>query len=148
MKGNYEEQIDTTLHVLGSAEPNAGMEERIVSRLARAGEARRSFFRVPQLVLGLAAAMVGCAVIVVGSVSHSHHILPEAPGLQVPGITQPGVGAASGTRVAPQPVTTLPQDRPRSVREASNGRAVISPKMKKRAGIAVPKTLPAEQHAR
>jgi hypothetical protein len=151
MKGNYEEQIDRTLHALGTAEPTAGMEERIVARLARTSEAseeRRSFFRMPQLAFGLAAAALGCAVIVVGSVNHSRHMLPIAPGLQVPGITQPGVGAASGTRVAPQPVTALPQDRPRSVREESNGRAAISPKVRKRAGIAVPKTLPEEQKER
>ncbi|HUY81771.1 MAG TPA: hypothetical protein VMU92_08620 [Acidobacteriaceae bacterium] len=147
MRGNYEERIDRALRELGTAGPAAGMEERIVARLAQAGEEKRSFFRVPQLVFGLAAAAIGCAVIVVGSVSHSHHILPEAPGLQVPGITQSGVGAASGTRVAPQPVTALPQDRPRSVREKSNGRAVISPKAKKRAGIAVPQKLPAQQES-
>lgn len=148
MKGNYEEQIDRTLHVLGAAEPASGMEERILARLAQQGAGRRSFFRVPQLVFGLAAAAAVCAVIVVGSVSHSHHMLPVAPGLQVPGITQPGVGAASGVQIAPQPVTALSQDRPRSVREESNGRAVISFKAKKRAGVAVPKTPLVKQKVR
>ena len=148
MKGNYEERIDRALQALRAVEPAPGMGERILARLARAGEEKRSFFRIPQLVLGLAAATAACAMIVVGSVNHSHHILPVAPGLQVPGIMQPGVGAASGTRVAPQPVTALPHDRPRSVRNERSGRAVISPKVKKRAGIAVPKTLPNDQRAR
>ncbi|HTV04154.1 MAG TPA: hypothetical protein VME86_02215 [Acidobacteriaceae bacterium] len=148
MKENYDEQIDRTLRMLGTVEPAAGMEERIIARLEYASEERKGLFRMPQLVFGLAAAAVGCAVIVVGSVNHSHHILPVAPGLQVPGITEPGIGAASGARVAPQPVTALPQDRPRSVREESNGRAVISPTAKKRAGVAVPKTLPMEPAGR
>lgn len=147
MKENYEERIDRTLQALRAVEPAPGMEERVLARLARAGEEKRSFFRIPHLVFGLAAATAACAMIVAGSVSHSHHILPVAPGLQVPAITQPGLGAASGARVAPQPVTALPQDRPRSVRKESNGRAVISPKVKKRAGIAVPKTPPMEQRA-
>ena len=145
MKENYEEQIDRTLHALGTAEPAAGMEDRIIARLVRASEVseeRRSFFRLPQLAFGMAAAALACVMIVAGSINHSRHILPVAPGLQVPGITQPGIGAASGARVAPQPVTALPQDRPRSIREESNGRAVISPKLRKHAGIAVPKTLP------
>jgi len=147
MKENYEEQIDRTLRVLGTAEPQAGMEERIVARLARASVERQGFFRLPQLVFGLAVATLGCAFIVVGSVSHSRHMLPVAPGLEVPGMSQPGVGAASAAHVAPQPVTALPQDRPRSVREAANGRAVISPHAKRPAGIAVPKTLPAQEQA-
>jgi hypothetical protein len=144
MKENFDERIDRALRVLGTAEPAAGMEERIAVRLAQASEAKQSFFRLPQLAFGLAAAAVGCAAIVAGSVSHSRHMLPVAPGMQVPGISEPGVGAASAAHVAPQPVTTLPQDRPRSVREETNGRAVISPHAKKRAGIAVPKALPAQ----
>ena len=147
MKESYEERIDRTLQALGAAKPVPGMEGRILARLAQAGEEQPRFFRLPQLVFGLAGATAACAMIVVGSVSYSHHILPVAPGLQVPGITQPGVGAASGARIAPQPVTALPQDRPRSIRKESNGRAVISTKAKKHAGIAVPKTPPREQIA-
>jgi hypothetical protein len=144
MKQNYEEQIDRTLRLLGSAEPVAGMEDRITARLASASVETRRFFRLPQLAFGLVAAAIACAVIVAGSVSHSRHILPIAPGLQVPGMSQPGVGAASAAHTAQQPVTTLPQDRPRSVRQEENGRAVISSHAKKPAGIAVPKTLPAK----
>jgi hypothetical protein len=146
MKTQYDEQIDRTLRVLGSAAPTPGMEDRIVARIVREGTSvnKPRFFRLPQLAFGLAAAMIACAVIVAGSVRHSRHILPIAPGLHLPGASQPGVGAASAAHVAPQPVTTLPQDRPRSVRQTVNGRAVISSHAKKPMGVAVPKTLPSQ----
>ena len=150
MKENYNEQdkrIDRTLRLLGSATPPPGMEDRIDARLARASVSnkRPRFFSLQQFAFGVAAAAMACVVIVAGSVSHSRHILPVAPGLHLPGSAQPGVGAASAAHVAPQPVTSLPQDRPRSVRQTANGRAVISSQAKKPAGIAVPKTLPAQQ---
>jgi len=150
MKENYDEQIDRTLRLLGSATPVPGMEDRIAARLAQAHVSAETprFFRPPQLVFGLAAAAVACVVIVAGSISHSRHILPIAPGLHLPGESQPGVGAASAAHVAPQPVTTLPQDRPRSVRQTENGRAVISSHAKKPAGIAVPKPLPSTEGTR
>jgi len=145
MKEGYTEQIDRALRRLGSAAPSAGMESRILAELARA-EARRNsprFFSFPRLVFTFAAAGTVCAVIVAGSVTHSHHILPVAPGLHLPGEAQAGVGAASATRVTPQPVTALPKDHPRSVLKTENGRAVISPDAKKRAGVAAaPKTSP------
>jgi len=147
MNKNFDQQIDRTLRLLGSATPATGMEERIVARLARADAKKNTvrFLKLPQLAFGMVAAAMAGALIIAGSVSHSRHILPVAPGLHLPAGAQPGVGAASGARVAPQPVTALPQDRPRSVREAVNGRAVISSHAKKPAGIAVPKTLPAKQ---
>ena len=147
MKNNYDEQIDRTLRVLGSATPDPGMEDRIAVRIAResASAAAPRFFRLPRLAFGLAAAAMACAVIIAGSVSHSRHILPVAPGLHLPIASQPGVGAASAAHVAQQPVTSLPQDRPRSVRQTVNGRAVISSHAKKPAGVAVPKTLPSQE---
>ena len=147
MKANYNEKIDRALRLLGSAAPAPGMEDRVLARLERAqlmAEPRR-FFSLPQLAFGMAAAVMACVLIVAGSVSHSRHMLPVAPGLHLPGESQPGVGAASAAHVAPAPVTALPQDRPRSVREATNGRAVISPQAKKPAGIAVPKVLPSQE---
>jgi hypothetical protein len=147
MKENYNEQIDRTLHLLGSATPAAGMEDRIAARLAQADAMKNEVrsFMLPQFAFGLAAAGLAGVVIVAGSVSHSRRILPIAPGLHLPAGPQAGVGAASAAHVAQQPVTSLPQDRPRSVRQTTNGRAVISPNAKKHAGIVVPKTLPSEQ---
>jgi hypothetical protein len=146
MKETYDERIDRVLRAVGSARPSAGMEARIVAGMVRA-EARNRvprFFSMPQFAMMFAAAGTVCAVIVAGSVTHSHHILPMAPGLHLPGDAQAGVGAASAARVAPQPVTALPKDRPRSVRKTINGRAVISSRVKKHEGVAVPKTLPAK----
>lgn len=147
MRENYDEQIDRTLRLIGSATPDAGMEDRILARIARpiANNATPRFFRVPQLAFGMAAAAMVSVVIIAGSVSHSRHMLPVAPGLHLPTSAQPGVGAASAAHVARQPVTSLPQDRPRSVRKTVNGRAVISSHAKKSAGIAVPKTPPAQR---
>jgi len=147
MKHNHDEQIDSTLRLLGSATPAPGMEDRIAARLARANATNKAprFFSLQQFAFGMAAAAMACVVIVAGSVSHSRHILPIAPGLHLPGAAQPGVGAASAAHVAPQPVTSLPQDRPRSVRQSGTGRAEISPHAKKPTGIAVPKTLPSQQ---
>jgi hypothetical protein len=147
MKENFDDQIDRTLLLLGSVNPDAGIEERILARLAQTDAARKRarFFSLPQLAFGMSAAAMASVVIVMGSVSHSRHILPVAPGLHLPAAVQPGVGAASAAHVATQPVTTLPQDRPRSVRSTVTGRAVISSHSKKPAGVAVPKTLPAQQ---
>jgi len=147
MKENHDHQIDRTLRLLGSATPAPGMENRIVARLARADAKKSTIrrFRLPRLVFSVAAAAAASVIIVAGSISHSRRMLPVAPGLHLPATGQAGVGAASAAHVAQQPVSTLPDDRPRSVRQATTGRAVISPHAKKPAGVAVPKTLPAEQ---
>jgi hypothetical protein len=147
MKENYDKQIDRTLLLIGSASPDAGMEDRILARIAQVGTSRKAprFFSLPQLAFGMSAAAAASLLIVVGSVNHSRHMLPIAPGIHIPAAAQPGVGAASAAHVAPQPVTSLPHDRPRSVRNTVNGRAVISPKAKRPAGVAVPKTLPSQQ---
>lgn len=146
MNETHDDRIGRALRALGSVEPASGMESRILAELARAevksGASR--FFSMPRVVVMFAAAGTVCAVIVAGSVTYSHHILPIAPGLHLPGESQSGVGAASAARVAPQPVTASPNDRPRSVRKTVNGRAVISPEAKKHAGVPVPKPLAGE----
>ena len=141
----HQNQIDRTLRLLGSASPAPGMEDRILTGLAHAeaGNEPKRFFSVPRFAVAFATAGTVCAFIVAGSVSHSHHNLPMAPGLHFPGEAQPGVGAASAAHVAAQPVTALPKDRPRSVLKTENGRAVISPNAKKHDGITVPKAPPA-----
>jgi hypothetical protein len=135
--GEFDEKINRTLRAVGSATPVAGMEDRIQRRLAsanarqRASRAASGFFRLSQIAFGMAAAVIACAVIIAGSVSHSRHMQPVAPGLHLPTVSEPGLGAASAAHIASQPVTSLPQDRPRSVRKTTNGRAVISPDTKK-----------------
>lgn len=146
MNETNDDRIDRALRRFGSAEPAAGMESRILAELARA-EARKKAplsFRMPQVVAMFAAAGTVCAVIVAGSVTHSHSSLPISPGLHLPADGDGGVGAASAVRVAPQPVTASPGDRPRSVRKTSDGRAVISPEAKKKAGLPALKPQAAE----
>lgn len=134
------DQIDATLRRLGSVVPAPGLEDRVLLRLASEDRARSArFFSFPQLAVGVMATMVGGAVIVAGSISHSRHMLPVAPGIHLPMSAQPGVGAASAAHVATRPVTAMPDGRPRSVRKAVNGRAVIAPDAKKHNGLAVPK---------
>lgn len=147
MKGNFDEQIDRTLRRLGSAHPKAGMEDRILRRVVREsqeGKAQR-LLSLPRLAFGMSAAAMAGLMIVAGSVSHSRRILPVAPGLHLPAAAEPGVGAASAAHVTSQPVTSLPQDRPRSVRKTVNGRAVISRHARKPNGVAVPKALSPQQ---
>lgn len=149
MNRNYDEQIDRALRVLGSVTPEPGMQDRLhrrlQARLAVEPVTAARFFRLPQLVAGFAAAAIASAVIIAGSVSHSRHMLPVAPGLNLPGNTQPGVGAASAAHIASQPVTALPQDRPRSIRKTTNGRAIIAPGARKPSGVAVPKAPASDQ---
>lgn len=142
MKESHEDRIDRALRRLATAEPRQGLEARILTRLERAArEKAPRFFNLPRLAAMFAAAGTVCAMIVAGSVTHSHRILPVAPGVQLPGISQPGVGAASAARVAPRPVKVPPKERPRSVRKTENGRAVISPDAKKHGGVPAPKAL-------
>ena len=142
MKELHEDRIDHALRRLTTAEPRQGLEARILTRLERAAQEKTTgFFSLPRLAAMFAAVGTACAMIVAGSVTHSHRILPVAPGVQLPGISQPGVGAASAARVAPQPVKVPPKERPRSVRKTENGRAVISPDAKKHGGVPAPKAL-------
>lgn len=146
MKENHDEQVDRTLRALGSVRPAFGFENRILARISPviADHRESRLFRFRQFAFGLSVAGIAGAAIVMGSVSHSRHLLPVAPGFHLPKAVQPGVGAASAAHVAPQPVASLPQDRPRSVRKTVNGRAVISEHTQKPAGVAVPKKLPAQ----
>lgn len=147
---NYDQRIDRTLRRLGSVTPAAGIEDRISARLAREqskaqprSASRARFFAVPrfatQFALGAAAGVLACVAIIAGSVNHSRRILPTVPGVQLPAGSS-GMGAASATHMANQPVSAPPQGRARSVRQAAGGRAVISPQTQKPAGVAVPKT--------
>jgi hypothetical protein len=142
MKDSHGDRIDRALRRLGATSPRDGLEDRILARLEQAArEKAPGFLSLSRLAVMFAVAGTVCAVIVAGSVTHSHNVLPVAPGLHLPIGSQPGVGAASAARVAPQPVKVPPRERPRSIRKTENGRAVISPDAKKHGGVAVPKPL-------
>jgi hypothetical protein len=140
INGPINEQIDATLRLLGHAAPAPGLEDRVLTRLQYAPPVKSPrFFGLPRMAFAGATAAVACVAVIAGSVSHSHHMLPVAPGVQLPGGASSGIGAASAAHVAPQPVAASPSGRPRSVRKEHAGRAVISPETQKPAGVAVPK---------
>jgi hypothetical protein len=139
-----DDQIDRTLHLIGSANPRPGIEKRIAARLALVpahAAARRSarFFGIPRLALASAAGLLASVAIIAASVNHSRHLLPIAPGLQMPGGASGGIDTASGKAVAPKPVTPPAHGRPRFVRKAGATDAKVSSDAQKPDGVAVPK---------
>jgi hypothetical protein len=132
---DLEKQIDQTLRMIGSTHPRPGIETRIAARLADAPVQRP--FRVwglPRLALASVAGMAACLAIIAGSVNHSRHMVPIAPGIPIPMSTSSGVGTAEAGAVTPKPVAAPAHGRARSVRKtgvASDGQ--------KPNGVAVPK---------
>jgi hypothetical protein len=154
-----EDQINRTLHLIGAADPRPGLEKRITARLAHVpvqDPSRKSIrlMGIPRLAVASAAGLLAAVVIIAASVNHSRHLLPIAPGLQVPGDSSSGVGAASAEKVAPKPVIAPANGHARSVRQmgretateaqrkTGTGRATISPDAQKPDGVAVPKGPP------
>lgn len=145
-------QIDAALRAIGSVAPAAGMEGRILTRLAEARSGAdqpvRSTHRVFRFMVplaGIASASLVCGVIVVASVNHSHR---PHPGMVAPPPIlemQGGVGAASAVHPAPPasaaPVPAGPAARGRSTHKtAQHGRARIAPHAKRAPGVALPAT--------
>jgi hypothetical protein len=138
-------RIDAALKRLGSAAPHAGIEERVLARIAKVETRSRSktsqWFRMPGITFNAALAALACVAIVVGSVSHSRRtVTGPVPGLELPARTDSGVGAASAVHMASQPVAAAGKGRARSNRSTTPGRARVSPQVRKPSGVAVPKT--------
>jgi len=144
----HDAEVDAVLRELGTATPEPGLEGRVLVRLAAArmqGVATSVWWRrMPRPVMplmGFTCAGVLCAVIVAGSVSHSHHNQTgpvPPPVIQMPGT---GVGAASAMHPAAPASTPVPAGtagRGRSARHSSKGRARIAPEAHKAPGVAVP----------
>lgn len=144
----FDGQIDAALRAIGTAAPAAGMEGRILTRLAaarsgveRPAHSTHRVFRFMVPLAGIASASMVCGVIVVASVNHSHRYHPgmvaPPPILQMQG----GVGAASAVHPAPPasaaPVPAGPAARGRSTHKM-HGRARIAPHARKAPGIALP----------
>jgi hypothetical protein len=120
-------RLDATLRALGSVAPTSGLEGRVLARLdaerARmrntSREHRAVFFRMTSSIFGVCGAALACALIVVASVSYSHHANPAVPGAMQTGGS--GVGAASAMhRVAPQPLAPAPKGHGRSHKKATD----------------------------
>ncbi|MBT9330968.1 hypothetical protein [Paracidobacterium acidisoli] len=118
----FDRRIDAALRTLDSVTPSPGLEDRILIRLsARSASrpARTSFFRIGTPIFAFCGAAFACALIVVGTVSYSHHSHPAMPGAMQTGTS--GIGAASAMhRLAPQPLAPAPEGHGRSHRNAAN----------------------------
>ena len=139
---DIDDRIDSTLRMIGSADPRPGIETRIAARLADASAHTRiqgvgRIFGLPRLALASAAGMAACVAIIAGSVNHSRHIVPFAPGIPVIVGGSGGVGAAGTAKVAPKPVAAPAHGRARSVRKAQN--PAVAPDAQKPDAVGVPK---------
>jgi hypothetical protein len=147
---DVEDRIDYTLRMIGSVDPRPGIEKRITARLADASAHTRiqgfsRIFGLPRLALASAAGMAACVAIIAGSVNHSRHMVPVAPGIQLISGPSDGVGAAAAVKVAPKPVAAPAHGRARSVRKAQN--SAITPDAQKPDAVGVPRTpLPQPQN--
>jgi hypothetical protein len=147
---NTEKKIDATLRLFAQAQPPANLEQRIHARLHRGpahtnlADRLGSFFLAQRLIFASAAAAVACCAIVIGSVQHSRQRTFPATGVHIsaPGS---GLGAASGTRIAPQPVPAPENAHSRSERTATGGRATVSRDTHKPKGVAVPESTQPEK---
>jgi hypothetical protein len=147
-----DKQIDATLRLFAHAQPPAGLEQRIHTRLHRkSAQAHKNvaarlgdFFFGQRIAFVSAAAALACVAIVMSSVQHSHQRTIPATGvhLSAPGS---GLGAASSTHIAPQPIVAPEHARARSERKAAGGRATVSREAHKPKGVAVPESTQPEK---
>lgn len=148
-----DQQIDAALRAVGTAAPEAGLQGRILNRLAAermTTSAAPSGFaallhRMPRFAGAALTAVFVClagSAIVIGSVQHSrglHRAPVVAP--PVPGLPGTGLGAASAVHPAAPasvPVPASQSSRGRSGRTADRGRARIQRHAHKAPGVAVP----------
>jgi hypothetical protein len=151
-QSNTDKQIDATLRFIAHAQPPANLEQHIHARL-RGEPAHASknfadrfgrFIFAQRIIFASAAAALACCAIVIGSIQHSRQRTFPATGVHVsaPGS---GLGAASGTRIAPQPVPVPEHAHSRSERKATGGRATVSRDTHKPKGVAVPESTQPEK---
>lgn len=142
--------LDAALRSISSATPVAGLEGRILMRLAserirmESEPAQRPLLArlgaFPARALGLLTACLLGFVIVAGSVSYSHHIRPSTTGVP-PSLVLPGqgIGAASAVHpAAPASTPAPPGQAGRSARRPGPGRARIAPHSRRAPGVAIP----------
>jgi hypothetical protein len=151
-QSNTDKQIDAALRLFAHLQPPANLEQRIHARLQREPASTHKnfadrfgrFFFAQRIVFASAAAALACCAIVIGSVQHSRQRTFPATGVHVsaPGS---GLGAASGARIAPQPVPLPEHAHSRSERKATGGRATVSRDTHKPKGVAVPESTQPEK---
>jgi hypothetical protein len=141
--------IDAALRSVGTASPAPDLQGRILTRLAaqrinREAALAHSLFpsRLSRVIrasapfaYGLCACLF-CAVIVVGSVSHSRHLHHRA--VAPPILTLPGQGIGAASAVHPAAPASTPAPPGQAGRAHRRGRARIAPHAHKAPGVAVP----------
>ncbi|MFP5277392.1 MAG: hypothetical protein ACLGPM_09765 [Acidobacteriota bacterium] len=130
--------IDHALHRLGSAQPDPGMNNRILRRLNRAAvEPAHRLSPWPRLAFASLAGCGLCVAVVFGSLQHSHAVAaqdhPVLPILQQQG----GISTASSTRIAVHPALA-PKGGGRSDQHLGEGRATIKPGTHVHGGDGIP----------
>lgn len=147
---NTDKKIDATLRLFSRAQPPENLEQRVHERLRR-GPAHAKFadrlghfFFAQRIVFASAGAALACCAIVIGSVQYSHQRAFPSTGVHVsaPGS---GLGAASSTHIAPQPVVVPEHEHARSERKATGGRATVSRDVHKPKGVTVPESTQPEK---
>jgi hypothetical protein len=149
---SFEKQMDATLRLFAQAQTPAGLEQRIHARLhQQSAHAQRSiaarwgsFLFGQRIIFASAAASLGCVLIVMSSVQHSHQRVLPASGVHLPAPGS-GIGAASSTHIAPEPIMAPEHARSRSERKATGGRATVSRNTHKPKGVAVPESTEPEK---
>ncbi len=136
--------IDRALHQLGNAQPEPGMNDRILRRLHQAEAQpaptlRAAAFAWPRFAVAGLAGCCLCTAVVIGSIQHSHAVAaqnhPVVPILQ----QQSGISTASSSRIAMHP-PVAPKGGGRSDQHLGQGRATVKPGTHVRGGdgITVP----------
>ena len=129
---NANQLIDRALHQLASIEPDPGMNDRILRRIRQAADepvphsVLKPAFGWPRFALAGLAGCCLCAVVVFGSVQHSHAVAaqnrPVLPILH----PQSGVATASSTHITAHP-PVAPKGGGRSDQHPGQGRATVKP---------------------
>jgi hypothetical protein len=144
---NIEKKIDATLRLFAQAQPPANLEQRIHARLhCESVDAHKSlihrlgsFFLAQRIVFASVAGAVACCAIVIGSVQHSRLRAFPVTGVHMAAPSS-GLGTASGTHIAPQPIPAPENGHSRSQRKATGGRATVQRDAHKPKGVAVPES--------
>ncbi len=131
-QSNIESHIDETLDRLGSAQPPAGLDERVQQHLLSQGS-RFSLSIVHYVAGGALAAGVALSAVMLNptvrsAVFPSHSSVQSAPSVSAPRVAIPaggGFGAAGVVHVPEQPVAVQPTPENQGRGRARSGRAVL-----------------------
>lgn len=147
---NIQKKIDATLRLFSHAQPPENLEQRVHERLQHESARKKfidrlgHFFFAQRIIFASAGAALACCAIVIGSVQHSRQRAFPNTGVHVsaPGN---GLGAASSTHIAPQPIAVPEHQHARSERKTTGGRATVLRDTHKPKGVVVPESTQPEK---